>query len=241
MSDREIVCEYRTYTDTINTHQHDFLQLILPFHGVLNIETEQKNLKLSDSQLYLLPVDCNHTFWATDNNRFLVLDIPKMLLPGSFLGKYPGGKAYEMDEKWKAIRLLLANEMNQDHGVDSDVTLLLYYFQKYLIKEDLPESVAYIQKHYAQDIKLERLAQIEHYQVNYYCEWFKRTMFCTPMEYLKKVRIEHAKELLLGTNLSILQIAWEVGYSHQSSLTRAFKEIEHITPEEFRQKNMKIR
>jgi len=239
--DCKIVCEYRTYTETINTHQHAFVQLILPLQGVLNIKTDQKNLKLSDSQLFLLPVECNHTFWATQNNRFLVLDIPQVMLPGSSeLAKFPGGNTYEMDEKWKAIRLLLVNEMDMENGADSDVTMLLRYFQKFLIKEDRPDSVTYIQRHYNQDIKLEKLAQIEHYHVNYYCEWFKRTMHCTPLEYLKKVRIEHAKELLLGTNLNILQIAWEVGYAHHSSLTRAFKDIENITPQEYRQKNMKI-
>lgn len=62
---------------------------------------------------------------------------------------------------------------------------------------------------------------------------------CTPMEYLKKVRIERSKQLLLGTNLNILQIAWEVGYAHQSSLNRIFKDIEGITPAEFRRNNMK--
>jgi len=240
LSERKIVCEYRTYTETKNTHQHAFIQLILPLQGVLNIETEHKDLKLNDSQLFLLPVGCDHTFWANRCNRFLVLDIPQIMLPGSELAKFSGGKNYEMDEKWKAIRLLLMNELDQENDPDSDVTMLLRYFQKFLTPEDLPDSVIYMQRHYNQDIKLEKLAQIEHYHVNYYCEWFKRIMCCTPLEYLKKVRIEQAKELLLGTNLNIMQIAWEVGYAHHSSLTRAFKEMENITPEEFRQKNMKI-
>jgi len=144
-----------------------------------------------------------------------------------------------MDEKWKSLRFLFLNEMDRENGGDSDVSMLLRYSQKFLINGDLPDSVIYIQKHYSQDIKLEKLAQIEHYHVNYYCEWFKRTMGCTTLEYLKKIRIEHAKELLLGTNLSILQIAWEVGYAHHSSLTRAFREIENITPVDYRKKNLK--
>lgn len=240
MSDRKIVCEYRTYTETINTHQHAFVQLILPLHGVLNIETDHKDLKLNDSQLFLLPAGCDHTFWANQRNKFLVLDIPQIMLPGSELAKFFGGKNYPMDEKWKAIRLLLMNEMDTDHDLSSDVAMLLHYFQKFLMQKSLPDSAVYMQKHFNQDIKLENLAQIEHYHVNYYCEWFKRTMGYTPLDYLKKVRIEHAKELLLGTNLNILQIAWEVGYAHHSSLTRAFKELENITPEKFRQKNRKI-
>lgn len=84
-----------------------------------------------------------------------------------------------------------------------------------------------------------KLAALEHYTVGYYCVWFKGLMNYTPMEYLKKMRIERSKQLLLGTNLNILQIAWEVGYAHQSSLNRIFKDIEGITPAEFRRNNMK--
>lgn len=51
-----------------------------------------------------------------------------------------------------------------------------------------------------------------------------------------KIICEH---MLLETSLNILQIAWEVGYVHQSSLNRVFKEVEGITPAEFRRNNMK--
>ena len=62
----------------MNTHDHRFVQLILPLQGVLNIKTDGKKLKLDEAHLFLLPPSCQHTFWAKQNNKFLVLDIPQV-------------------------------------------------------------------------------------------------------------------------------------------------------------------
>ena len=59
-------------------------------------------------------------------------------------------------------------------------------------------------------------------------------MMLSPVEYIQKLRIEQVKELLRDTDLSIMQIAYEVGYNHNSSLTRLFKLHENITPANYR-------
>jgi AraC-like DNA-binding protein len=236
--DNKIICEHRTYADAMKTHEHKFVQLIMPLQGVLNIETDAKELKLDETHLFLLPSSCQHTFWAKDHNKFLVLDIPQFMFQLGELDRFPGGRNYTMDEKWKAIRFLLLSEA--DNTLEpSRIISLFHYFYPILTENQIPGSAKYIQQHYNEEISLEKLAALEHYTVSYFCSWFKRHMKCTPMEYLKKIRIERSKQLLLGTNHNILQIAWEVGYAHQSSLNRIFKDIEGITPAEFRRNNMK--
>lgn len=232
--DNKIICEHRTYTDAMKTHDHKFVQLIMPLQGVLNIKTEAKELKLDETHLFLLPPSCQHTFWAKDHNQFLVLDIPQLFFQLGELERFPGGRNYEMDEKWKAIRFLLLSEVDSCKSEPSRITSLFHYFYPSLAENQIPVSAQYIQQHYNEEISLEKLAALEHYTVGYFCSWFKGLMSCTPMEYLKSVRIEKSKQLLLGTNLNILQVAWEVGYAHQSSFNRIFKDTEGITPAEFR-------
>ena len=89
----------------------------------------------------------------------------------------------------------------------------------------------YINAHFAEKIDLKKLADIEHYNVSYYTEWFKNTMNISPIEYIQNLRIKKAKELLLNTNLPILQM---VGYEHNSSFTKVFKQLEKISPVDFR-------
>ncbi len=49
--------------------------------------------------------------------------------------------------------------------------------------------------------------------------------------------MEYAKNLLQNTNLTIDQIAYEVGYSHWSSFTRKFKREEKCSPILYRKMN----
>ena len=59
-------------------------------------------------------------------------------------------------------------------------------------------------------------------------------MKVSPIEYIQNLRVQRAKELLLNTNLTVLQISQMVGYEHNSSFTKVFKNLEKISPTEFR-------
>lgn len=61
-------------------------------------------------------------------------------------------------------------------------------------------------------------------------------MKVSPVEYIQNLRVKKAKELLLNSNFTILQISQMVGYEHTSSFTKVFKNLEKISPVEFRKK-----
>jgi transcriptional regulator GlxA family with amidase domain len=56
----------------------------------------------------------------------------------------------------------------------------------------------------------------------------------SPIEYWQQLRVEGAKELLASSNLSIQEVALEVGYNDQGHLTRVFKKVLSQTPSEYR-------
>jgi AraC-like DNA-binding protein len=234
-----IICERRIYNYSSDTHTHEYGQLILPLQGILSIETESKILDITDDSLFFLPPDCKHTFNANNTNEFLVLDIPDKMLNKYDMEKMYGGKDILFDDKWKAIRYLLLNEANAKNNSTSLNNLFLYLYN-FIINENLSNSIKYINDHFADKIDLKKLADIEHYNVSYYTEWFKNNMSISPIEYIQNLRIKKAKELLLNTNLPILQISQMVGYEHNSSFTKVFKTLEKISPVEFRKKHPKI-
>lgn len=55
--------------------------------------------------------------------------------------------------------------------------------------------------------------------------------------YMKEYRMKYAAELLRTNNSSIADIAAAVGYSSQSKFTKAFKDIMHVLPVEYRKRN----
>lgn len=234
-----VKCQRRIYDYKLNTHAHSYAQLILPIHGMLYIETNYKKLTLEDEHLFFLPPDCKHTFRADKSNEFLVLDISDNILNKYDMENMAGGREVIFDDKWKAIRYLLLNEADKK-GSSSSITNLFLYCYDFIANENIPDSIKYINEHFAEDIDLKKLSVIEHYNISYYTEWFKNKMNVSPVEYIQKLRVKKAKELLLNSNLSILQISQIVGYEHNSSFTRVFKCLEKVTPAELRKKNLKI-
>lgn len=56
----------------------------------------------------------------------------------------------------------------------------------------------------------------------------------SPRGYLRRARISCARELMVGSSLSISEIATRVGFGSIHSLTRAFKDIEGVPPTSYR-------
>ena len=64
---------------------------------------------------------------------------------------------------------------------------------------------------------------------------FRNAMGVPPHRYLTLRRIERAKQLLHGTDLSLVDIALAVGFGSQSHFTLRFREAIGTTPRRFRE------
>ncbi|HHV96462.1 MAG TPA: AraC family transcriptional regulator [Clostridiaceae bacterium] len=102
--------------------------------------------------------------------------------------------------------------------------------------EPLDKVVDYIRRNYFLEIKLNYLAEMVHLSPVYFCSIFKEKYGITPIQYLKSVRHENAKNLLITTNDSITAIAEKVGFQSVHYFSRVFKLIEGITPNEYRKR-----
>jgi len=63
---------------------------------------------------------------------------------------------------------------------------------------------------------------------------FKKITGINFTDYLSRVRIEKAKNLLLNRNLRISEIAYEVGFQSLTHFNRVFKKITGQSPTEYR-------
>ena len=69
----------------------------------------------------------------------------------------------------------------------------------------------------------------------YISKIFKSEIGESPIHYLIRVRLEHAKELLeQKEDFGVAEIAEKVGYESQSKLTAAFKSAYGVLPSEYR-------
>jgi AraC family transcriptional regulator len=92
----------------------------------------------------------------------------------------------------------------------------------------------YIEAHLSEDIDLCSLASLAGYSVHHFNDVFKLETGFSPYQYLIERRIHRAKEILLGTEVPIAQVALDVGFSGQSHFTEHFRKLTGTTPLRFR-------
>jgi len=84
---------------------------------------------------------------------------------------------------------------------------------------------------------LEALSRVAGVQLHRLVRGFRRHLRTTPAEYLRQLRVDAARRLLLETERPIADIALETGFTDQSHLTRVFRRILGETPAAFRNKS----
>jgi AraC-like DNA-binding protein len=91
-----------------------------------------------------------------------------------------------------------------------------------------------IHHRFSERLALSDLAEAVEMSVAQLCRYFKRVTGQTVSEYVRRYRIDRAKELLIGDIHSITWIAYEVGFESHSYFDRVFNQVTRQTPQEFR-------
>ncbi|RYG36235.1 AraC family transcriptional regulator [bacterium] len=93
---------------------------------------------------------------------------------------------------------------------------------------------AHIELRYADPIKIGDLAASVFLSIGRFTEVFREEVGCSPREYLSRVRIGAAKNLLLESDLSVSAIAARTGFPDPAYFTRFFRHQIGVSPSEFR-------
>ncbi len=107
------------------------------------------------------------------------------------------------------------------------------YVPKYMIKSIEP-AMKYMLNNYDDiDISNESLAKLCSISVVYFRKLFYKIYKVAPIKYLKKIRLDKAKELLIGDFSSISDIATLVGFSSVYTFSKTFKKEIGVAPTEY--------
>lgn len=101
--------------------------------------------------------------------------------------------------------------------------------------EKIRKMRAYIAKNYAENLTLTSLADRFGFSYHYLSYYFNKQAKEGFSEYLNKIRINKACELLKGKEYSISEISRMIGYSDHAYFCRVFKKMIGQTPSHYRQ------
>ncbi|TYP75378.1 helix-turn-helix transcriptional regulator [Paenibacillus methanolicus] len=135
-------------------------------------------------------------------------------------------RGYEMAINYlvkKSLFLLLRhdNEGKLDHNRSMNYAKLKLVFD-------------YVEAHLSDKITVEQACLLVNFSYTYFLKYFKQTLGMTFTDYVIHRRIKYAERLLLTEDLSIAQIAEQVGLPNLSHFYKLFRRVHHCSPKSFK-------
>ncbi len=109
-----------------------------------------------------------------------------------------------------------------------------------LSPKQLQNALDYIHDNLSCELRLQSIARQSFLSPHHFARLFKATLGIAPHQYVIQKRVEKAQVLLAKTDLSLAEIAEQVGFSDQAHLTRHFGRQIGVTPAIFRRKAARI-
>ena len=193
-------------------------------------------------------------FSATGLNDSLIcnkvgqLDEEKMNVLNILINEYINNYEYQPDTDIPYVKKVeFKNEFAYPQMFKCGIEMLLIQITRYFQQEKAPAKiniqteykknkvVEYIKEHYKEKISLEDIAKKFNYSVGHLCRKFKEEIGDSVVNYIIKYRISVAMKLLFeNKELSIEEIALDVGFNDVQFFDKTFKKFTGMTPGKYR-------
>lgn len=256
-SDSTICTEIRSPQEAYPEHTHDFHELIVVTKGAGQHIINDVPTNLSQNYIcYLSPKD-RHLYEQVDNLHLTNILFKKNKLAYSPLLKSMLPKDEDEQNSWfitaesmKKVNLLL-NQIeyeSQHHTVDSRL-MTEALFQQLVVelsrgrlssasKNEADNSILkvidWIQNNYAEEISINTVADQFNVSSRTLSRRIKQITNLSFNNYVHRVRINNAMNLLHYSEQSITDIAFQVGYKDSNYFSTKFKRFTNQTPSDFR-------
>jgi AraC-like DNA-binding protein len=160
-------------------------------------------------------------------------------------------KTAENDRVWGFLLQMLTEYYEERNGMETAIRaymLLLFNellrdYEKYLSTQLVykidttisTEMISYINSHY-KDLNLKAMSEYFNYNPDYIGKLIKKTTGKNLKDLVKEQRIKQAEYMLKNTDMAVVDIVSEVGYSNVTYFYKQFREEFGITPDEFRKR-----
>lgn len=245
-----------------DAHLHKRFELIRVLSGSLNMRLNGNPVNVTENQIVIIPPQtmhyglvgpygctCTSLFFDT---RMFCSKLPSMeeyvqnLLSQHYFFN-PTTDNLEIISTFDAIigdftTHTLESQLEQIGRIHHLLSLLHQHCLQSRQTDNIPsakqfrEALDYINQNFDQNISSETLSTLFGYSQAYFCRRFKSIIGMTPTAYIRLLRLEKSRELILiEKECSINELASRCGFDDSNYFTRCFKEQFKVSPTQFMQ------
>lgn len=186
---------------------------IVGFNGAI-VPTLLRSLKLDSSGAYLLKGNGN---FNSHIEHLLEIESTKRV-----------HKNTELSQELYCLLTDLSNEITQIKSNTADYG-----------NPTITQVIEYIESNYAEDIPLEKLAEITSRTPEYLCNVFKKNTGLTIVKYINNMRLLHASIMLIqDPSVPIVEVSKACGFRSPSYFGKLFTKQYRVSPQQYRLKNI---
>ncbi len=202
----------------VNSHAALITNLLQPLHAYkLSIRTREESSPLPESAMIRKSeVVSNPNIQFFPCEPAIVTHVEEL-----YIHRLPVSEARHVQNQiiFHQIILQLLEQMEVKYAADE--------------QPSMERSIAYLENHYSEKITREQLAAIAGVSRSHYSIQFKQLTGFSPNEYLSRLRVHRAKELLISGSDTLREIALKVGYKDEFYLSRRFKQYTGASPSSY--------
>lgn len=236
-------------------HIHRELELMYMISGEQTISIADREYRVGPGQCVVLFPNIPHSYYLDKGESREGVEQVVALCSAEFYqeyfpdleGKYavnPVLPAEQVPEEVKEIMPRLKKDDSQAAQTGYLLIALARMLNAIAIENGKQETIddlalrvtEYIQENYQKPVTLELLAQSFFVDQNTISRIFSKKLNMNLRQYLNLVRVQHAAQLIREGKRSIEAVGELAGFETQRTFNRAFQEVYHMTPSQFRDK-----
>lgn len=235
-------------------HLHIQCELIWVKKGKMPMICENKEYEVGEGELFIIFPNQIHAYLGSseDVEGYILMFHPEEAaeLRGSLLQtkpQHPWLKSTEVEECLRYALDWLAREKSNEAVARALLSLIMVKLyekiepvEKSASRESdlIRKAMQRIHETYCEEITLAGLARelgINRYHLSHLFSSYLKMGYCA---YVNALRAEKARRLLLTTDHTVTEIAYDCGFNNQATFNRVFREYFHKTPRQMRSQNL---
>lgn len=145
---------------------------------------------------------------------------------------------YSSPQVAKTVEDAFLVDFRRGYSSDSISQSINMHHQSFHQDDEILAVQQWMELHFSESLTVVQVAEKANMSLRTFKRRFKGATGVTPLHYLQQLRVQQGKDLLKHSNLSVAQIAWNVGYEDAGHFGRLFKRECGSTPAQWRKERM---